>query len=135
MPEIVGIQVVDLLVDPRNARLPEEQPSQPATVLALATVAERFRMKLSALGSRIDQKVQKLRDKVSDLCIDVEEQKVKHKANQKKEYAWQQGLSPKQCQERDCVRLRRGVKIHRFIFHLLCGAIVGFFLRRLLLLV
>lgn len=36
MPELVDIDVSDLLLDQRNARLSEEQPSQAATALALA---------------------------------------------------------------------------------------------------
>jgi hypothetical protein len=47
MAEIVDIALSDLLVDPRNARLKEEQPSQPAAIIALAKQQGRRLLQLA----------------------------------------------------------------------------------------
>jgi hypothetical protein len=47
MAEIVDIALSDLLVDPRNARLKEEQPSQPAAIVALAKQQGRRLLQLA----------------------------------------------------------------------------------------
>lgn len=47
MAEIVDIALSDLLVDPRNARLKEEQPSQPTAIIALARQQGRRLLQLA----------------------------------------------------------------------------------------
>lgn len=47
MPETVSVRIADLLLDQRNARLKEEQPSQPATNLALAELNPRYLLNMA----------------------------------------------------------------------------------------
>jgi len=82
-------------------------------------------MNLSGLTSRIDKKVQELNDRVRKMSIAVEQ--IEENCNNKKnQVGWGSGLSHREREERLCGRLKRGINVCRFIFHLLWGTVIGF---------